>query len=373
MRIGIINSSIGDFGQKGFYNSQEIGLAKSLGQLCDEIIVYKAISVKGKYCKETINGCNNASLIQIPTKQIGNNGIIETKFFDTHLDVMIDCADIQFSVPKIYKWAKKNSILFIPYIGVLESHSPNQIIRAVTNLLAKRNFALYKKSVCLVKTPEVEHVIRKRGVKKVLVTPVGLDLDVLNRDFARVSVIDLKKKYGYKDDDRIILFVGRMTNEKQPVKMIDIFSKLAKEDENFRLLMIGIGELRTQVENSVLQHQMKNRVRLIDKIPNSEIWELYRFADAFVNLNKQEIFGMAILEAMYYGCKVIAWDAPGPSFIIEDGVSGWLVKSEEAVIKCLLDPTDVTNAAHERILNNFTWRKVALAVKQIVEEEHENT
>lgn len=38
---------------------------------------------------------------------------------------------------------------------------------------------------------------------------------------------------------------------------------------------------------------------------------------------------MAILEAMYYGCKVVAWDAPGPNLIIENGKSGWLVRDAD--------------------------------------------
>lgn len=44
MRIGLLITSIGNFGQKGFYNAQEIGLAKELDKLFDEVIVYKAVS-----------------------------------------------------------------------------------------------------------------------------------------------------------------------------------------------------------------------------------------------------------------------------------------------------------------------------------------
>ena len=43
MRIGLLITSIGNFGQKGFYNAQEIGLAKELDKLFDEVIVYKAV------------------------------------------------------------------------------------------------------------------------------------------------------------------------------------------------------------------------------------------------------------------------------------------------------------------------------------------
>ena len=43
MRIGLLITSIGNFGKKGFYNMQEVGLAKELDKLIDEVIVYKAV------------------------------------------------------------------------------------------------------------------------------------------------------------------------------------------------------------------------------------------------------------------------------------------------------------------------------------------
>ena len=44
MRIGLLMTSIGVFGQKGFYNSQEIGLAKAMDTLFDEVKVYKLVA-----------------------------------------------------------------------------------------------------------------------------------------------------------------------------------------------------------------------------------------------------------------------------------------------------------------------------------------
>ena len=44
MRVGILITSVGDFGKRGFYNSQEIGLAKALDRLCEEVLIYKAVN-----------------------------------------------------------------------------------------------------------------------------------------------------------------------------------------------------------------------------------------------------------------------------------------------------------------------------------------
>ena len=108
---------------------------------------------------------------------------------------------------------------------------------------------------------------------------------------------------------------------------------------------------------------------MVERIPNSVIWELYRLADSFVNLNQQEIFGMAILEAMYYGCKVVAWNAPGPNLIIESGKSGWLAKSNEEVIEKIIDKTDVSIEAHHRAFRDFTWESSVKKMKQIIKDD----
>lgn len=114
---------------------------------------------------------------------------------------------------------------------------------------------------------------------------------------------------------------------------------------------------------------MEDAVQLVGRIPNSDIWELYRLANTFVNLNQQEIFGMAILEAMYYGCKVVAWKAPGPNLIIENGKSGWLAESNEKMMEKILDTTDFGEETHCRVLREFTWESSAGKMKQIIKDD----
>lgn len=133
-------------------------------------------------------------------------------------------------------------------------------------------------------------------------------------------------------------------------------------------LMVGTGELKNAVEERIKDHNLSAYVQMIERIPNSEIWELYCMADVFVNLNQKEIFGMAILEAMYYGCKVVAWKAPGPNLIIENGISGWLAESNQAVIEAVQCVSGISEAAHKRIIDNFTWESSAKKILPIIGE-----
>ena len=325
MQIRILVPSIGNFGQKGFYNLQEVGLAKALDIYCSKIRIWRLIPEKEKYVKEKIAGCKVAVLELIPARQIGTHGIVDFEKLDKEIDVLICFSDTQLAVPAVYRWTKKNAIKFIPYIGVVKSNSMEGIKQKIMNALFFRNLRVYRKSYCLTKTPAVYEEIKNTGVEQVMVAPIGLDISLLNKEYKKYDVSQLKQKHGYKPEDKVLLFIGRLMDEKQPIRMIEIFSNLIKKDNNYKLLMIGSGILKNDVLDS--------KVQLSDRIPNKDIWELYRFAEAFVNLNQHEILGMAILEAIYYGCKAVAWNAPGPDSMIENGISGRIVVNNQQVIE----------------------------------------
>lgn len=369
MKIGIMVLSIGSFGKKGFYNLQEIGLAKAIDALCDETKVYKLVSMSEEGKKEHIVGTQHASLCYLPSKCVGTNGIPDMKLLDRDLDALICFSDTQLMLPKVYHWAKKYHIPLFPYIGVVESHSTNLLKKIVMDMLFRRNVAVYRKCHCIVKTPSVRKKLTRVGVQMATVVPVGLDLALLHEDYKDALVLELKNKYGYCEADKVLLFIGRMIDEKQPIRMIDIFAGIRENDTSYKLLMVGTGELKSAVEDRIEKCNLQNVVQIVERIPNSDIWELYRLADAFVNLNQQEIFGMAILEAMYYGCKVVAWKAPGPNLIIENGRSGWLAESNEEVVEKILDTTDVGEAAHRSVLSEFTWESSAKKIITVIGDQ----
>lgn len=364
MKMGILVSSIGNFGDFNYYNSQEIGLAKELSNYFEEIVIFKAIRKKDKFDVRTIK--SNVILKPIIVRNFGINGFVDPNNLDREIRVLLHFSDTQLCVPQIYYWTKKNNIVYLPYIGVLESHSRYKLVSMFIDIMFKRNIKVYKKCCCLVKNPTVEKQLLKYGVSKVQLVPVGLDLTLLNSQFMLEDKCILKEKMGIDNKEKIILFVGRLVEEKRPLELIDLFARMAEVDDNYRLIIIGEGPLLQQVKLRISKYSLESNIRIINKVLNKDMWMYYCVADVFINLNKQEIFGMAILEAMFYGCTVIAWKAPGPELIIEDGRSGYLVESIEEIFKILLGSNkDISNDAYDRVANNFTWRSSAKKISSL--------
>lgn len=369
MRIGLLIVSLKNFGEKKYYNAQEIGLAKALRTYFEEVRVYKLVSYDQLSKTETLENYEHLTIQYIPSRGLGVNGKVNPKYLDITLDALLFFSDTQLAVPKVYRWTKKYHVKFIPYIGVIESHSRSRLKRLIINVLFKRNIMVYKKCICLAKTPEVASNLKKIGVKETMTAPVGLDVDILKEDYKNYDINNIKRKYGYQVDDRILLFIGRMVDEKQPGRMIKIFSRIAKKNKSYKLLMVGNGHLKKDIMGLIQKTGLVDKVQLIESIPNRDIWQLYRIADSFINLNQVEIFGMAILEAMYYECKVIAWRAPGPDFIIEDGISGWLIENDDDLIEKILDDRALGSEANKRIVSNFSWDNAARMIKRIMEDQ----
>lgn len=361
-KLGLLVLSIGNFGSKGFYNLQEVGLAKALCVYFKEILVYRLIPYGQPKVVEPIN--NNSKLFLLPSRKIGSNGIPNFSDLDPSIDILICFSDTQLMFPKVYSWCKKNNILLFPYIGVTKSNSRNFFIRLMINFFYLRNLSIYKRVTCFAKTPFVKGKLEKSGVKDVFLAPIGLDIDLMKKDYSEYYPSELKRSFGFKDKDKVILFVGRFTAEKKPLDMLSIFQQVYNLDNNYRLLMVGSGELSEKVKYYIDGLNLKSVVKEIDQIPNAEMWKLYRFADCFVNLNDHEIYGMAILEALFYDCKVIAWYAPGPNYLIKNGISGWLVSNKTELIDKIIDPNKFNT--NNYILNHFMWDYSSSVVVKVI-------
>lgn len=365
MKIGIVALNVSSFGKIGFYNSQEIGLARKLVSNGHYVIVYKLI--KSLVEVEKIQYDDNLVVVNVNTHSIGSNGIPNMEAFDKTLDCMICFSDTQIFFPQLYRWGVTHHVKVIPYVGEVKSNSTNIIIKSIINILYKKNEAIYKKCIVLAKTPLVEEYLEIKGCK-VLLSPVGLDEKILNNNFERISCNKIRKEFSIPENYKVVLFVGRMEDEKRPLELIDIFDTVHQQNRNTFLIIIGKGILYKKVQKKIKNLHLEKSVLQIPQIENDKMWKMYHMSDCFLNLNRHEIFGMSILEAMYYKCLVIASDAKGPSYIIGDDKYGYLCETDEKIINILkdnIDATQIKENAQRYIKRMFMWEKTVRNIEQI--------
>ncbi|MCM1038717.1 MAG: glycosyltransferase [Ruminococcus sp.] len=354
-KVGIIRLYCGDSGQPQYYNMQELGLAKEYVK--NNYMVYIIILKKGNFKKTYQRVEKNIVFIFPQTFNVLNHGIFSIKIIrELQLDLIHLNSDNQLFVPIILNYCKRNSIEVYNYVGMIFSGAGNKLKKALADVAAWVNIYYYRKFPTIAKTDAVKMEMEKCNIKNAEVVPVGLDVDDICLSNESKEVF--KKRFHLPLNKKIILFIGRMQEEKSPLEALDLLESLT---EDYIMVMIGEGKLSQKIDERIIKRNLDGRVYRIHKVMNREIYQYYQCADYFINLNRNELFGMCILEAMYSGCIVIAVRAPGPNMILTDKVTGFLadnINDIKLILEGHIENSDkIKQLAYEEVCNNYLWEK----------------
>jgi 1,2-diacylglycerol 3-alpha-glucosyltransferase len=365
LKLGIISLNTEHQDLSKYYNSQAEGMAKALAHKGHEVTVYHLIPDLAQQ-EEHIRH-DNIDSIYLKCHHVGKHAIPDYNKLDKNKKCYITASDNYKALGSFLKWCKSNNILCMPYIGVAYSNNVKAWKRIMVDLLCN-NVKYYRKIPTIVKSPQLKKYLDAKGAKQVYVVPVGLDETILKTDYKQYDIIALKAKWKFKPSDKILLYVGRMRAEKHPVECVELFKKIHEIDTNYHFLMVGHGELSSDVESKIDELELRECATVIKQISNDTMWELYRISDCYINYCATEIFGMAILEAMYYETPVVALKAPGPEYIIENGISGYICENEDELEERILitNKNEIITNARQRILDKFVWDKSSEEILKII-------
>ena len=123
---------------------------------------------------------------------------------------------------------------------------------------------------------------------------------------------------------KTLLAVGRLEDQKDHRTLIQAFARISGEFPDWRLRIVGEGELRPELESLVRQLAQEDRIALPGA--STRIGEEYEAAQLFVMPSSYESFGLTSAEAMAHGLPLIGFaDCPGTNELVQDGVNGRLV------------------------------------------------
>lgn len=130
--------------------------------------------------------------------------------------------------------------------------------------------------------------------------------------------------------ERLILFVGRLSEEKQVEVALDAFARLAESDSGLHLAIVGADAVghETYVEGlrqRCLTYDWGVRVHWIGEQEDVSRW--YDVADLLILTSKHEGFGRVLVEAMAHAVPVVAFNVGGVCEVVEHGVQGLLVEA----------------------------------------------
>lgn len=192
-----------------------------------------------------------------------------------------------------------------------------------------RNFANNTDAV-FAPTESTKEYLRNVGVSRYIkVMPTGIDFDYY--DCSQEKIDQLRNKL-IGDSEYLLISVSRLSKEKNLYFLLNGIKKLKeKSDLNFKLIIIGSGSEKENVEQFIKDNDLENYIELIGAVDFREMAKYYLASDLFVFASTTETQGMVLLEAMAGYNPVVAVKSSGIDDVIENDYNGY--KTEEDLDK----------------------------------------
>ena len=200
--------------------------------------------------------------------------------------------------------------------------------------------------------------------EKINVIPNGVspsNFTVNERDY------DFRRQYAM-DNEKIILFMGRLVYEKGVQHLIGAMPKILDNYHDAKLIIAGKGGMLGELQAEVNSLGLGNKVYFTGHLTPKQVQKMYKCADVAVFPSTYEPFGIVAIEAMLSGVPTVVTDIGGLNEIVEHGVTG--MKSyagnsnslADSILALLFDHKlcdTVVKNAKQKVKTTYNWTKIA--------------
>lgn len=200
--------------------------------------------------------------------------------------------------------------------------------------------------------------------EKINVIPNGINLSNftgIERDY------DFRRQYAM-DNEKIILYVGRLVYEKGIQHLIAAMPKILSNYHDAKLIIAGRGGMMDELKAEARNLGLGNKIYFTGYLDSKQVQKMYKCADVAVFPSTYEPFGIVALEAMLAGVPTVVSDVGGLNEIINHGVDGMksyagnpnsIADSVTALLKDHQLAANVSKKAKQKVKEQFNWEKIA--------------
>ncbi|MBU3143185.1 glycosyltransferase family 4 protein [Clostridium sp. CF012] len=206
---------------------------------------------------------------------------------------------------------------------------------------AKKVSKLYCRdcSAIIVPTLKVKDALQQYGLlRHIDIIPTGVDLEPFKRNNYNEGLIqDEKKSFGINETEPVVLFIGRLAKEKSVDIIINSMKELIVKMPNSKLLVVGDGPERENLEALVRLLDIEKSVIFTGEKPWAEIGRYYQMGDVFVGASLTETQGLTFTEAMAAQVPVVAKYDKNLDDLIRDKINGRIFYKDEDLSEILFE------------------------------------
>lgn len=380
MKILILKDVPGEIkAQKMTYNIQEIGLAIALRKQGHESDVM-CVSDDGKYHEShvEIDG-QHMTIFSMEAFVCLKNAWLRKKAYSIidRYDIVQACEYNQMYTRHL---AKKYKHKFICYHGpyYCEFNRNYNLMAKVFDLLFVNRYRKLN-TFFITKSGLAADYLRSKGIRNVSPIGVGLNIGFLgsmtgetNDDIEKIKKLDSVK----------LLYIGVNEPRRNSLFLLDVAKKLKDMGLNFTLIMIGRfcnEEYKSLFFQKISDLGLSENIHYIPRMEQKYLAKVYKTCDIFLLPTVYDIYGMVLLESMYFGLPTITTVNGGSNMMIKNYENGIVINDFEVdkwtmAIKEVVNNKDLCmklgEQAHKTIVEHYTWDKLVarfwLAYKKVL-------
>jgi glycosyltransferase involved in cell wall biosynthesis len=178
-------------------------------------------------------------------------------------------------------------------------------------------------AIVVVSNDELHHAVRRLGIagRKLALITNGIGSE------ASAGRTAIRSKLGFAEKDVVLGFVGRLAAQKNPARLIDAFCIAQRGHQSLRLVIVGDGPMRTEIERQIARYGVE---RLVSCLGHRSGRDVIAGFDALVCSSDFEGFPVVYLEALAAGVPIITTPVGGTRECVVPGRTGFVAAGHTA-------------------------------------------
>ena len=237
----------------------------------------------------------------------------------------------------------------------------NLLLAKVITAIERCYFIIYHNTIFVTESTTSKNDLIKLGIKdyKIIMNPPGVDLNLFHPTN--------KTKYPS------LVYFGGLRKYKRPQEVLYLLSSLLNKIKSIKLFIIGTGPEEQNMKKLANELNIQNYVEFKGRISNEELSNIVASSWLNVHTSVTEGWGLSILEASSSGTPTVAYDVPGVTDSVEEGLNGIKVKDanrkalSDAAFSILNDPKKWWLSSVE-VGKKYSWNKTAEMWEKMINE-----